>query len=203
MDVTARGRHMTFVALALLLVGGNPAFAFDATQTFAQGMSVLSVEGGGGTQSNLERHRAPSDLDLWYIGLRYSLLPLAPTGPSFLRGSLEVGLEPTYQRYQNGASGSWAGVVAHGRWHFLSLGRFVPYVELGAGAGGTDLNTFEIDSTFAFLVAAGVGASVFVTDRIALYGGYRMVHISNGHTARRNRGFEADTGVVGMSFYFK
>jgi lipid A 3-O-deacylase len=192
------------IALALLLGAASPAFAFDAAQTFAQGRSVLSIEAGGGTQSNLEGHRAPTNLDLWYIGLRYSLLPLPPAGPGFLHGSLEVGLEPTYQRYVGGAEGFWAGVVAHGRWHFLSLGRIVPYVELGAGAGGTDLNTIEIDSSFAFLLAAGVGASVFITDQIALYGGYRMVHISNGNTSSRlNRGFEADTAVVGMSFYFK
>ena len=46
-------------------------------------------------------------------------------------------------------------------------------------------------------------ASVFITDQIALYGGYRLVHVSNGHTSRLNRGFEADTGVVGVSYYFK
>ena len=111
--------------------------------------------------------------------------------------------EAMYQKYERGRDAFWAGLSAHGRWHFLSLGRFVPYVELGAGAGGTDLNALEIDSTFAFLLSAGVGASIFLTDQIALYGGYRMVHISNGHTSRRNRGFEADTGVIGVSYYFK
>jgi len=191
------------VALLLLLLGASPAFAFDAAQTFQQGATVLSIEAGGGAQNNLERHRVQSNLDLWYVGVRYSLLPLPPVGPSVLRGSLEVGLEPTYQKYQGGRDAFWAGVSAHGRWHFLSLGRFVPYVEAAAGAGGTDLNAIEIDSTFAFLLSAGVGASFFLTDQLALYAGYRLVHVSNGHTSSRNRGFEADTGVIGMSYYFK
>ena len=191
------------VASALLLLAASPAFAFDARQTFEQGTSVLSVEAGGGSQNNLEQHRVQSDLDLWYLGIRYSLLPLAPVGPSVLHGSLEVGLEPMFQKYEGGRAAFWAGVSAHGRWHFLSLGRFVPYVEMGAGVGGTDLNAIEINSTFAVLLSAGVGASVFVADQIALYGGYRLVHVSNGHTSRLNRGFEADTGVIGVSYYFK
>lgn len=191
------------VALLLLLLAASPALAFDANQIFRQGTAVLSVEGGGGTQSNLESHRVQSDLDLWYLGVRYALLPFKPAGPSILRGSLEVGLEPLYQKYTGGREAFWAGVSAQGRWHFLSLGRFVPCIELGAGAGGTDLRTIEIDSSFAFLLSAGVGVSFFVTDQAAIYGGYRMVHISNGHTSSRNRGFEADTGLLGFSYFFK
>lgn len=192
-------------ALVLILIAAGPALAFDATQTFRKGATVLSVEGGGGTQNNLERHRVQSDLDLWYVGVRYALLPLEPVGSGILRGALEVGLEPIYQRYTDGREGFWAGLSAHGRWNLLGLsfGRFVPYIELGAGAGGTDLRTIEIDSSFAFLLSGGAGASFFVTDQAALYGGYRMIHISNGHTSSRNRGFEADTGVVGFSYFFK
>ena len=200
-------RIRVVVALAAGLAGLPlaiaPAQAFDPAQTFRQGTTVLSVETGGGSQNNLERHRVQSNLDLWSIGMRYSLLPLAPTGPSFLRGSLEVGLEPIYQKYGGGRDAFWAGLSAQGRWHFLSLGRFVPYVELGAGAGGTDLRAIEIDSTFAFLLSGGVGASFFVTDQLALYGGYRLVHVSNGHISTRNRGFEADTGLLGVSYFFK
>jgi len=196
---------MTRAAVLLLsLLAASPALAFDATQTFRQGATVLSVEGGGGTQSNIEGKGTQSDLDLWYVGIRYSILPLAPAGPSLLRGSLEVGLEPLYQRYFGGREGFLAGVQAHGRWHFLSFGRFVPYVELAAGIGGTDLRALEIDSSLAFVLSGGVGLSYFVSDQAAIYAGYRMIHVSNGNTTSRlNRGFEADTGVVGFSYFFK
>lgn len=33
--------------------------------------------------------------------------------------------------------------------------------------------------------------------------GYRFQHISNGHTSNPNRGFNSDTGIGGVSFYFK
>jgi lipid A 3-O-deacylase len=190
-------------SLALLLLAAGPTLAFDVNQTFSKGTNVMSLEGGGGTQSNLEQHKRQTGLDLWYLGYRFSLLPLDPVGPSVLRGALEVGFEPLYQKYTGGRNAFWMGLSAQGRWHFISLGRFVPYVELGAGAGGTDLKAIEIDSTFAFLLSAGLGASFFVTDEIAMYGGYRMVHVSNGHTSTLNRGFEANTAVVGVSYYFK
>jgi opacity protein-like surface antigen len=198
---------MTKIAAALLLIlaASGPALAFDLERTFRQGATVLSVEGGGGTQNNLEEHRVQSDLDLWYLGVRYSLLPFAPAGPSVLRGALEVGLEPIYQRYTGGREGFWAGLSAHARWNLLGLsfGRFVPYIEIGAGAGGTDLRAIEIDSSFAFVLSAGVGASFFITDQAAIFAGYRMVHVSNGHIDNPNRGFEADTGLIGFSYFFK
>src|SRR5258708_46383 len=75
--------------------------AFDVNQTFRKGPNVLSGEGGIGYQNNLEEHKRQSHLDLYYFGLRYSLLPLDPVGPSVLRGSLEVGLEPTYVKYSH------------------------------------------------------------------------------------------------------
>ena len=194
---------MVAASLVLLLLTAGPALAFDVNQTFSKGTNVMSLEGGGGTQNNLEQHKRQTGLDLWYLGYRYSLLPLDPVGPSVLRGALEVGVEPLFQKYTGGRNAFWMGLAAEGRWHFISLGRFVPYVEVGAGAGGTDLKAIEIDSTFAFLLSAGLGASFFVTDELAVYGGYRMIHVSNGHTSKLNRGFEADTAVVGVSYYFK
>ena len=196
-------RILAAAALLVLVVTAGPAFAFDPNQTFKQGTTLLSIEGGAGTQSNLQNHRRQSDLDAWYVGLRYSILPLEPAGPSILRGSLEVGFEPTYLDYYGGRDAYWAGLSARGRWHFLSLGRFVPYVELGAGAGGTNLRAIEIDSSFAFLLDVGIGASFFITDQAAIYAGYRMLHISNGNIDRPNRGFELDTGLVGFSYFFK
>lgn len=39
-------------------------------------------------------------------------------------------------------------------------------------------------------------------DAIAINVGYRIQHLSNGNTSKPNRGFEANAGVVGMSFFF-
>jgi opacity protein-like surface antigen len=180
----------------------GPACGFDAVQTFAPGTFVLSLEGGGGSQSNLEGN-GETGLEFWNAGVRFGLLPWGVVGSGIFRGALEVGLEPFYQRYTDPVRAYFAGLAAVGRYHFLSLGRVVPYAELFGAAGGTNLRVPEIDSDFTFLLQGGVGLSVFVTDRLAIYGGYRFQHVSNGNTDDPNRGFESHTGVAGVSYYFK
>lgn len=194
--------------LAVLLLGAtvalaSPAWGFDPAQTFKKGTYVLSAEGGYGEQFNLEGFHDQSDIKFWNLGFRSSLLPLGPTGSGFFHGALEVGVEPFFQRYTDPHSAFWGGVAAVSRYHFLSLGSFVPYAELAAAAGGTDLTVKEIESTFSFLLWGGVGASVFLSDTTAVYAGYRYEHNSNGNIESPNRGWESHVGVVGMSYYFR
>ena len=200
-------RALPLALTALLLAPVLPvarAAAYDPEITFQQGTFVLSLEGGGGAETQGPDEHGHTGLKLWYFGARASILPFRPILKGTpVYGSLETGLEPIFQRYDSPVTAYWAGLTAVARYHFLSLGIFVPYLELGAGPGGTDLRVREIESDFAFLLFGGVGAQVFLTDSMALYGGYRLVHISNGNTSRPNRGFEAHTGVGGLSFYFK
>jgi hypothetical protein len=195
---------LPFGVTALLMLALAPAaFAFDSTQTFHKGAFVISPEASYGQQFNLENQRVFSDIEFVNGGLRLGWLPFAPAGPGPLHGSFEVGLEPVYQRYLEPNDAFFAGLGLTLRYHFLPLGRFVPYVEGAGFAGGTDLRVREIDSDFTFMVWLGAGASFFVTDRAALYAGYRWTHVSNGNTKDPNRGFEANTAVVGMSFFFE
>jgi hypothetical protein len=197
-------KRAPWVLVALVIVSfGSPASAFESAEIFAKGAKILSIEGGGGEDDSFETHRVITDLTFWNAGVRLSYLPFGVAGSRPLFGALEVGVEPFYQRYTGRVDAFYAGLAAVARYHFLSLGRVVPYVEVAGAAGGTDLNILEIDSDFAFLLFGGGGASVFVADRIALYAGYRLQHVSNGGTESRNRGFESHTGVIGISTYFK
>jgi hypothetical protein len=198
-----RGYLGVFTALAVLLFVGSSASAFDGKTTFAKGATVVSVEGGGGTTPALDKYRSSTEMELWNAGVRVSLLPFGAGGAGALLGALEVGLEPFFQRYLSGQEAFYAGLAAVARYHFLSLGRFVPYVEIAGAAGGTDLRILEADSDFAFLLFGGMGASIFITDDTALYAGYRLQHVSNGGTGTHNRGFESHTGVIGLSMYFR
>ena len=197
------GRMCALAAFSLLLLAASPALAFDGPTMFAKGTVVVSVEGGGGEDGSVEKHRLETDMEFWNVGVRVSVLPFGAGGPGPLLGALEVGLEPFYQHYGSGLDAFYAGLAAVARYHFLSLGRFVPYVEVAGSAGGTDLKIREIDSDFTFLLFGGLGASIFVTDHTALYAGYRLQHVSNGRTSSPNRGFESHTGVIGLSTYFK
>jgi lipid A 3-O-deacylase len=190
------------VVLVFGIVGGPPAFAYDAKETFKKGTLIASMEGGYGEQNNIESHGFQSGMKFYNAGMRLSMLPFDPILPGPLWGSLEVGLEPYYQQYIEPHPKFFAGLGAEFKYHFLSLGRFVPYVELFGAAGYTDLEVREISSSFTFLVHGGVGVEYFVEKRTALYVGYRLQHVSNGNTSRPNRGFESNTGVVGVSVFF-
>lgn len=191
------------VALALLAMVPGAAHGYDPKQTFLQGSVVVSPEVGYGEQFNLEDKRVFSGVEFANVGVRFGWLPFEPVGPGLLHGSLELGLEPLYQRYLEPKDAYFAGLGVTARYHVLPFGRFVPYVEAAAFAGGTDLKIREIDSDFTFVLWVGGGASFFVTDRTAIYAGYRWNHISNGNTKEPNRGLEANTGVLGMSFFFE
>jgi opacity protein-like surface antigen len=190
------------LAVALVAVVSPPAAAYEARDTFRKGTRVLSLEAGYGEQANIEDHNFQTGLEFWNAGVRFSMLPFEPVGPGPLWGSLEIGLEPFYQRYVDPVDAFFAGLGAVFRYHFLSLGRVVPYVEIMGAAGATDLEIREIRSDFTFLLHAGAGVSVFVTDRAALYAGYRFQHVSNGNVQTPNRGFESNVGVVGVSVMF-
>ena len=197
-------RRLTLGLAALaVLIAAPAALAFDPQQTFRQGSFVVSPEAGYGRQFNMEDKRVVTGVEFVNVGLRVGWLPFSPLGPGPLHGSFEVGLEPLYQRYTEPHDAFFAGLGLMGRYHFLSLDRFVPYVEAAAFAGGTDLKIREIASDFTFVVWVGAGMAYFVTDRTALYGGYRYQHVSNGNTEVPNRGFESHTGVAGVSFFFQ
>ena len=197
--------HASVVFAIVLILVALPSLgaAFEPGVTFAKGTIVMSGEGSYGEQFNLQGYSEWSQLKYWNAGVRASLLPFGPHGPSLFRGSLELGFEPLFQEYTEPHHTFWAGLMSVVRYHFLSFGRFVPYLEGGAGAGATDLNVKEIQSNFSFLLWAGIGASVFITDAMAVYAGYRYEHNSNGNIDPPNRGWESHVGLVGVSYYFR
>ena len=190
--------------LVLLLTVAAPVRAYDPNQAFMQGSIVVSPEVAYGHQYDFEHKRDYTGVDFAYIGVRLGYLPLKPLAAgSPLHGAFEIGFEPLYQQYISPKQSYFAGLGATFRYHFLGLGRIVPYAELAGFAGRTNLKITEIRSDFTFMLYAGAGASYFVTDRTAVYTGYRYEHVSNGNTSRPNRGFESHVGVLGMSFFFE
>lgn len=197
-----RWRWAALAAMAVLSLA-RPAPAYDPEVTFARGTTIFGLQVGGGAANNVEGHRTVSDISFVTETPRLSYLFFAPFGSGLLRSAFEPGLEGWFQQYLSPHSATAQGLKLTGRYHFIGLGRLVPYLEATAGAGGTSLRVPEIDSTFTFVLEAGAGISYFVTDSLALNAGYRFQHISNGHTSDPNRGFNSDSGVLGVSYHFK
>ena len=197
-----RGVSAAAVVLAVLALV-CPAAGFDPEATFAKGTTVFGLQAGGGVASNIEGHRTLSEISFLNATPRVSYLPFSPFGSGLLRSALEPGVEGWLQYYLSPNEATAEGLKLAMRYHLIGFGRLVPYFEVIAGAGGTSLQVKETDSAFTFVLEAGGGLSYFITDTVALNAGYRFQHISNGHTSSPNRGFNSDTGIGGVSFYFK
>lgn len=195
---------MIRLAVVLVALGCwvGAAAAADPAGEYARGTKIFSLEVGGGVQNNLEGHRTISNISFVNLVPRFSVLPLDPIGPGFLRGSLETGLEPWLQYYLEPSGATGEGLKVALRYHFLGASPIFPYVEALAGMGGTSLNVQEIRSNFTIVLEAGIGLGFFLTDGVQLTAGYRFQHISNGNIERPNRGFNSDAGVLGVSFFF-
>jgi Lipid A 3-O-deacylase (PagL) len=192
---------LLMIVPVILLGNAHPREAFDAERVFTKGGYVLSLEGGYGEQFD-PWDTTITGLDAFNGGIRFGLLPWGAAGSGPLKGALEIGLEPFYQRFVDPVDAFFAGLGVLARYHVLSFGGFVPYIELSAAPGTTDLRVQEQNNDFVFLLFGGIGASYFITDRTALYAGYRLQHISNAYTDSPNRGINSHTGVVGVSFFF-
>jgi opacity protein-like surface antigen len=195
-------RQWAVVVLAVLALV-RAAAAYDPEAAFAKGTTIFGLQVGGGVHNNIEEQRTVSDISFINVNPRVSHLFFSPFGSGLLRSVFEPGLEGWFQYYLSPDSATAAGLKLVFRYHFIGLGRVVPYLEVNAGAGGTSLKVPEINSTFTFVLEAGVGLSYFITDAVALNFGYRFQHISNGNTSSPNRGFNSDTGVLGVSYFFK
>jgi len=194
---------LCMVVVALAVLGSvHRGDAFDADAAFTRGGHVLSLEGGYGEQFDLW-NTSITELDFFNAGVRVGFLPWGVVGAGPFKGALEIGVEPFYQRFIEPERAYFAGLGAVARYHFLPLGRLVPYLELGAAPGATDLSVREQRTDVLFLLFGGAGASYFVTERAALYAGYRLQHISNAGTDSPNRGINSHTGVAGLSIFFR
>lgn len=192
------------VTAALCLALGAPgrANAVETEQAFAQGTKILGLQATGGVQNNIQDEPETSGIDFIGVQPRFSYLPFQPFGSSWYAAAIEPGVEGWVHYYMHPQTAVAGGLKASLRMHAIGLGPVVPYLEATAGAGGTSLDVRESRSRFTLIVESGVGASIFVAPGMALNAGYRLQHVSNGNTSRPNRGYNAHTGVVGVSFFF-
>lgn len=191
------------IATPLWLPAGPAGTALAAEQAFAKGTTIVGLVLSGGVQNNIQGE--PQTSGITFVGLqpRLSYLPFEPFGAGRYMAAIEPGIEGWWQSYLAPQRAAAGGVKASLRLHAIGLGPLVPYVEGTAGAGGTGLDVVESRSTFTFILEAGAGASVFVAPGLALSVGYRLQHLSNGNTSRPNRGYNANTGVLGVSFFLR
>jgi opacity protein-like surface antigen len=185
----------------VIVLAVTSAWGADAGAVFAKGTKIVTVNIGGGV--NMDLPFDATDVSFLNGSARFGYLPLDPLGPDAFRGSVEIGLEPFAQFYLEPSRVSQEGLKAVGRYHFISIAPIVPYLEFAAGVMHSNLKIDEIRSRYAFSLEAGAGLSYLLTPTLAITAGYRFQHFSNADGESPNTGINSNTGILGVTFFFR
>ena len=85
--------------------------------------------------------------------------------------------------------------------HFAVSGRVLPVFKLGAGILRASNPIPDGEIAFNFTVLAALGVNLMITEKDALFLGYRAHHVSNASIGNVNPGINVHTIVFGFSFY--
>jgi hypothetical protein len=177
-----------------------PARAVSAGDPLAAGATLLGLGGGFSVSHGVEGLDTVDGLQLLpHVGYVIS----DRFGVGSLRGALEVMLEPTLMHLTSeGRSSTSVGASALGRW-VIGESRVRPYLEAGLGMllGRGDLQ--HSDCSVNFLLQAGPGLLVVLSDTTTLAAGYRFQHVSNASLCDLNVGLNSSAVYLGVSYRFR
>ncbi len=118
-------------------------------------------------------------------------------------GLIEFQLEPFLNVVTSPNDNIEAGLTLLFKYAFPLGERFKPYIKFGAGPLYISQHTREQSTQFNFVDTAGVGFSWFIKKDLALSFEYRYRHLSNASIKHPNKGIDATSFLVGVSFFFE
>jgi opacity protein-like surface antigen len=187
-----------------VLVGVQAAGAGPAAgqERFPAGTKDVTIAAGYSVSHNTSPTPNLERVDGFHVIPHFGYFLTGESGEGFLRGNLEGLVEPMLIHLSASKSATVVGLAALGRWVFATGPRVRPYLEAGGGVLGGRVDLRQTDCDLNFMLEAGVGALVFVSDTSALSLGYRFQHISNAGACDKNLGLNSSLVHVGISFFF-
>ena len=194
-------------ALVLLtgLPGRSAAQSPEPGPAFGRGMQHVGFSAGVGiaiprigSDRDVDDVRYVATTPRWGIGL---VDPLG--GEAWYRGNFELVVEGTFLTQFQPHSGTAAGGSAILRYNLLGFGRFVPFLDGGAGILHLDFDLRDQADGINFITQAGIGSHFFISERVALTGEWRYQHISNARINYPNRSINALTFFFGASIFLR
>jgi hypothetical protein len=175
------------------LNGVGEGFRSSAQSTSLEAGAAAGLATLGGHQ----RH----DLALTSISYGHMLGPVRGEdhwyrGNWELRGELFGGLQ--YSPNANYVM----GLTPHLRYDFATGTRWVPFVDVGAGASATGIGAPDLSGTFEFNLQGTIGAHWFIRNNLALTAEARYLHLSCAGMNSPNLGLNAVAGMIGLSWFF-
>lgn len=116
-------------------------------------------------------------------------------------GSLEIVTEGFLSYAQQDLKDRSAiGITPLFAYNFESLGKVVPFLELGVGLLYTNLDPEYFGSNFDFTPQMGIGVRYEIARGKFLKFSYRFHHISNAYIDEDNRSIDSHFFLIGISF---
>lgn len=199
--------------LSLLWSGvacGEPSAAAPAARIeegparFEKGAREWSLSLGQGSGLGIWGSQGQDAEDVRFVGVvpRYGIGlsdPVAEDG--WLHGNLELLLEGALLAAYGPKGGFLGGANVVFRYNFLSFGRVVPFVELGAGVAYLELDLDSQSDGLSFTPQGGLGLHWWLSPRASLTAGWRLHHVSNAGIGADNDGINDSLLLIGVSWF--
>ncbi len=199
--------------LSLAALTGTPAAAQEAEVPPADAPTAVRpplIDDGGGSKwsffygygFNHAFFESAKDVDITTAGVRWTHL-WETKGEGFVRGNPGLGIElvPVMQ-FVEPHRRTWAlGANLMYEHHFAAHGRVVPIWKIGVGVLYAQEPVPEQVTRHNFSLLTGLGADIAITERSALFAGYRFHHVSNASTGEFNPGINVHSVFFGLSLY--
>jgi lipid A 3-O-deacylase len=173
---------------------------------FGSGRQSIGIAGGHGLSLRIGRgqNEEIDDLQFLYLAPRWSIGISDPMGgQSLFRGNFELVLEGAFHYIFEPKDGFAGGFTPLIRYNFLTGGRWIPFVQAGAGLLALDADLKAQADGLNFSPQAGVGVHYFISDRVSLTGEWRFHHISNADLRERNIGINSSLVMFGITYFLR
>ncbi len=203
-------RHAVIIGgifIVAMLTGVCPALggptASEARDVLTKGTIELGVAAGFDQATTAIGNAPSSDRSAAFVMPRLGIVLTDPVASGWWQGNFEFVVQPVFARFTRPFAAEAAGGSFLLAYNFLSLGRWVPFVDAGAGMIWTNLapRISEQSTQFEFTLETGLGVHYFLYEHVTWTMGVRLHHISNGGLGDRNTGINGVLPYVGISFF--
>lgn len=186
--------------------GAGPGPGSSASGLFGLGKQAIGISVGHGLAIPIADTANPELEDVQFITVapRWGIGISNPIGgDAWYRGNFELLGEGTFLYQVEPKEGFAGGITAMFRYNFLPDGRFLPFVEAGAGILVLNLDLAGREDGLNFSPQAGVGFHYFVSEQTAFTGEWRILHISNADIEQPNRSLNSSLFLIGVTTFLK
>jgi lipid A 3-O-deacylase len=192
------GRRPVFLALGAIMLIATTARA----QSIQAGTLELTLAGGFG-ESLSRNDPTIKNVTSFHLLPHLGYFATDEIGGRVLRGNLEILIEPTLTYLDGTSSATVAGAALVPRWIFATSPLVRPYVEVGGGIVGGQVDLRQTDCDINFIFEAGAGVLMRAGEHIALTAGVRYHHLSNANRCNENAGINSVLAIIGISYFLR